>query len=154
MKWFGLGAIVAGAMLGSFALACGSMEETAPGVYQGSGKYDGAYRLAEPGEAADVKVTTYSPGDSEDFGDFGELGFSNGGSFRTVGYVKLIPSDLANMTEAEKKEAQEQAETAAPQPPPMYQVGPSHLKLKAEMPKEAKPKKATQKADEEDLILI
>ncbi len=71
-----------------------------------------------------------------------------------MSYIKLTASDLAKMSEAEKGEAEAKTKAAIPQPPPLVRVAPSRLKLKTELPKEAKPDKAQQKADEEELILM
>lgn len=150
MRWFGLGAIVLSGLLGVnlFVYACGSMEETAPGVFEGTGKYEGTYRLAEPGETADVSVRTLSGID--DGNDFLRANMM----WETTSYIKLEPGELAAMTEAEKEEAEAKSQAAIPQPPPLMRVSPSRLKLTVKVVEEAKPEKATQKADEEDLILL
>jgi hypothetical protein len=118
----------------SVGVACGGMTETAPGVFEGTGKYSGkTYREAAPGEGGTAAL------DRSD----GQISISY--------YVELTPSELANMT----KEEQEAAKQAAgpPPPPPMYKVSPSKVKLTAVMPTEKLPEQAKETLEEEELIL-
>ncbi len=137
MRKFAAG-LTLGAMLliaTSIGVACGGMTETAPGVFEGTGKYSGkTYREAKPGEGG-------TPSFGDDF-------------FEVTYYVELTPSELANMT-AEEVAASggQKAVTGPPPPPPMYKVSPSKVKLTATMPKVLLPEQAKQAVDEEELIL-
>lgn len=112
----GLGAcltIVALVFAANFTFGCGSMEETSPGVFEGTGKYEGkVYREAAPGESADATAVTKT---DKRFARFD-------GGYEITRYVELTPSEQAVLqnegTEPPAAQAQVSKPAGPPPPPP------------------------------------